>query len=98
MPYLLSGIVRDVPLRDTSDDGTDLERSLDDLSERLSNRGVAYFVCDLTPRASLIDVAATIAPGLERFSLVRLDVPVIPTGRGWPIWRRSVPTTAPRAD
>jgi hypothetical protein len=41
-----------------------------------------------------VSVISTIAPGLGRFSLVRMGLPVIHTGRGWDIWTRARDTLA----
>jgi len=82
---LLAGPVRRVALRGDAGDGTPAD-GLARVARMLSGRGVDYFVCELAPAGSLIAVATTIAPGLERFSLVRHGVPVIPTGRGQRLW------------
>jgi ribosomal protein S12 methylthiotransferase accessory factor len=83
---LLSGPVRRVPLRpDAGGDGSP-ESGLDLVRTALTGRGVGYHVCEVAPAGSLIAVATTIAPGLERFSLVQHGVPVLPTGRGQHLW------------
>ncbi|GIF46338.1 ribosomal protein S12 methylthiotransferase accessory factor YcaO [Asanoa ferruginea] len=77
---------RSVPLRaDPAGDGSP-SWGLDQVRQALARRGVGFHVCEVAPVDSLIAVATTIAPGLERFSLVRHGVPVIPTGRGWHLW------------
>jgi ribosomal protein S12 methylthiotransferase accessory factor len=43
-------------------------------------------VCDLAPPGAHVAAATVVAPGLERFGLVRHGVPVIPNGRGWHLW------------
>jgi len=83
---LLAGSVRTVGLRDDADAGTGPEAALAWLLGRLRRHGLDVHVCTVAPADSLIAVATTIVPGLERFSLVRLGVPVIPTGRGWRTW------------
>ncbi len=86
---LLSGPVRRVALRKTPDGDDDPERGLEQVGRLLRQRNIEFFVCEVAPPESLISVATTIAPGLERFSLVRLGVPVTPTGRGWRMWPRA---------
>lgn len=83
---LMSGHVRTVALRDISSTDLDPEHGLDHLTSILRRHAVEYFVCELTPPRSHIAVAATMAPGLERFSLVRFGVPILPTGRGSHLW------------
>lgn len=51
------------------------------LERHLADRGIAIYVRELTGPESHISVVATIAPQLERFSLVLLGLPVVPTGR-----------------
>lgn len=83
---LLSGPVRAVPLRaDAAGDGSP-GWGLVQVRQALAVHGIGYHVCEVAPVGSLIAVATTIAPGLERFSLVRYGVPVVPTGRGWHLW------------
>ncbi|QLQ35343.1 YcaO-like family protein [Micromonospora robiginosa] len=83
---LLSGPVRTVPLRaDGVGDGSP-GGGLAGVRRALARHGIVDHVCEVAPVGSPIAVATTIAPGLERFSLVRHGVPVIPTGRGWPLW------------
>ena len=83
---LLSGPVRAVPLRaDAAGDGSP-GWGLEQVRQALAGRGIGYHVCEVAPVGSLIAVATTIAPGLERFSLVQHGVPVVPTGRGWHLW------------
>jgi ribosomal protein S12 methylthiotransferase accessory factor len=83
---LLSGPVRAVPLRvDAAGDGSP-GWGLAQVRQALAGHGIGYHVCEVAPVGSLIAVATTIAPGLERFSLVRSGVPVVPTGRGWHLW------------
>jgi ribosomal protein S12 methylthiotransferase accessory factor len=86
---LLAGPVRRVALRDGLDGDGGPEWGLEQAGRLLSQRGIEFFVCELAPIESLIAVATTVAPGLERFSLVRLGVPVIPTGRGMRMWPRA---------
>ncbi|MFI7543440.1 YcaO-like family protein [Actinoplanes sp. NPDC049599] len=85
MPVDELGPVRSVALRGDTGDGTAAD-GLARAGRMLAERGVDYHVCELAPADSLIAVATTIAPGLERFSLVRHGVPVIPTGRGHHLW------------
>jgi len=89
---LLAGPVRSVALRGDAGDGTAGD-GLARAGRLLGDRGVDYHVCELAPAGSLIAVATTIAPGLERFSLVRHGVPVIPTGRGHHLWPAPQPAT-----
>jgi ribosomal protein S12 methylthiotransferase accessory factor len=86
---LLAGPVRRVALRDGPDGDVGPEWGLEQARRLLSRRGIEFFVCEVAPPESLIAVATVIAPGLERFSLVRLGVPVIPTGRGMRMWPRA---------
>jgi ribosomal protein S12 methylthiotransferase accessory factor len=83
---LLAGSVRTVALRADADASTDPAAALTWLIGRLRQHGLDVHTCTVAPADSLIAVATTIVPGLERFSLVRLGVPVIPTGRGWHTW------------
>ncbi|KOX11692.1 ribosomal protein S12 methylthiotransferase accessory factor [Micromonospora profundi] len=83
---LLSGPVRAVPLRaDVAGDGSP-GWGLEHIRRALVRHGIGYHVCEVAPVDSPIAVATTIAPGLERFSLVRHGMPVVPTGRGWHLW------------
>jgi ribosomal protein S12 methylthiotransferase accessory factor YcaO len=91
VPRLLSGVVRRVALRDGTDDAATVPAAVDRLARVLDDRGIGFFSYLLSPADSLVSVAAVVAPGLERFSLVRLGVPVAPTGRGHQVW-----TAAPR--
>jgi ribosomal protein S12 methylthiotransferase accessory factor len=75
-----------IPLRGAVADVSTVESSLHSVTGLLRKRGIYSYTCELTPPESLISVVSTIAPGLERFSLVRMGVPVIPTGRGWSLW------------
>lgn len=94
--HLLSGRVRNVALPDTPDIDTAPEPAVNQLAERLRRHNIEHFVCELAPPGSLVAVTTTIAPGLERFSLVRLGVPVLPTGRGWPTWAAALATRTRR--
>ncbi|GAA1874895.1 YcaO-like family protein [Asanoa iriomotensis] len=77
---------RAVPLRtDPTGDGSP-EWGRARVRQALLRHGVDHHVCEVAPVDSLIAVATTIAPGLERFSLVRHGVPVVPTGRGERLW------------
>jgi ribosomal protein S12 methylthiotransferase accessory factor len=78
-----------VPLRESVGDVSTVESSLRSVTDLLRRRGVHSYTCELAPPESLISVISTIAPGLERFSLVRTGVPIIPTGRGWSSWASS---------
>ncbi|MEU4244734.1 YcaO-like family protein [Actinoplanes sp. NPDC026619] len=83
--------MRPVPLRpDAGDDSA--EGGLATAERALGARGLAHHTADIAPAGSLIAVTTTVAPGLERFSLVRHGDPVLPTGRGWHRWPS--PTTA----
>ncbi|MFI5898550.1 hypothetical protein ACIA5D_51705, partial [Actinoplanes sp. NPDC051513] len=55
-------------------------------ARQLAGRGLGYHAGEIAPAGSLIAVTTTVAPGLERFSLVRHGDPVLPTGRGWHLW------------
>ncbi len=84
---LCSGAVRHVPLRgDVGQLGT-VESALSSVAGLLRAHGTEFYACELAPPGSEIAVVTTIAPGLERFSLVHLGMPVLPTGRGWHLWR-----------
>lgn len=65
-----------------------VESGLDTVTGLLRRHGIHPYTCELAPPGSLISVISTIAPGLERFSLIRMGLPVIPTGRRWDIWTR----------
>ena len=77
---------RAVPLRADAAGAGSPQWGLDQVRQALAAHGIDYHVCEVAPVDSLIAVATTIAPGLERFSLVRHGVPVVPTGRGWRLW------------
>jgi len=83
---LLDGQVSRVGLRPDTGDEPDPRQGLEALTRLLGEHDLEFYVYDLAPPESLIAVSCTVAPGLERFSLVRLGVPVIPTGRGWRVW------------
>ena len=83
------GDVRHVSLRGNVGNVSTVESALDTVTSLLRRRNIYSYTCELTPPESLISVVSTIAPGLERFSLVRMGIPVIPTGRGWSIWASS---------
>jgi ribosomal protein S12 methylthiotransferase accessory factor len=82
----LAGLrMRATPLR--SDAGADsAEAGLETVERALGAHGLAHYTADIAPAGSLIAVTTTVAPGLERFSLVRHGDPVLPTGRGWRLW------------
>jgi ribosomal protein S12 methylthiotransferase accessory factor len=75
-------------------DVSTVESGLDTVTGLLGRHGIHPYACELAPPGSLISVISTIAPGLERFSLVRMGLPVIPTGRGWDIRTRARATLA----
>jgi ribosomal protein S12 methylthiotransferase accessory factor len=77
---------RPVALRSDADGDGSPAWGLEQVGRALAARGVGYHVCEVAPAGSRISVATTIAPGLERFSLVQHGVPVIPTGRGRHLW------------
>lgn len=83
---LLSETVRHVALRSSVGDTGTVESCLGSVTRLLHTRGIEFYTCELTPPESEIAVTTTIAPGLERFSLLRLGAPVVPTGRGWSVW------------
>lgn len=84
---------RRVPLRTTVADVSTIESCLDGITGLLCRHGIRSYTCELAPPGSLISVMSTIAPGLERFSLVRMGLPVIPTGRGWTLWKHQTSIT-----
>jgi ribosomal protein S12 methylthiotransferase accessory factor len=75
-----------VSLRGTLSSPDTVESGLDTVTHLLKNHGIRCYTCELAPPESHICVTSTIAPGLERFSLVRFGQPVVPTGRGWSLW------------
>jgi ribosomal protein S12 methylthiotransferase accessory factor len=81
-----------VPLRRSVCDTGTVQSGLDAVTGLLREHGIRCYTCELAPPGSHIRVTSTIAPGLERFSLVRFGLPVVPTGRGWSLWTT---TTAP---
>jgi len=83
---LLSGPVRHRPLRPDPQAGTGVAGALSTLTSRLRGHDVDVYAAELAPPGSLVSVAAVVAPGLERFSLIRFGMPILPTGRGWPLW------------
>jgi ribosomal protein S12 methylthiotransferase accessory factor len=62
------------------------EAALNALITTLKRQGFECYFRDLAASDSEISVVAALVPGLERFSLVRLGVPVLPNGRGWRLW------------
>jgi len=83
--------IRPVPLR--ADPGTDsVAHGLAQVSGALAARGLGHHTGEIAPAGSLIAVTTTVAPGLERFSLVRHGDPVLPTGRGRHLWPSPVAT------
>jgi ribosomal protein S12 methylthiotransferase accessory factor len=75
-----------VPLRpDPVGDGSPAW-GLAHLTRVLAAHDIRHYAAEIAPDGSLISVASVIAPGLERFSLVRHGVPVVPTGRGRHLW------------
>jgi ribosomal protein S12 methylthiotransferase accessory factor len=83
---LVSKAVRLVALRGSVGDISTVGSCLHSVTQLLHARDIGFYTCELAPSESEIAVATTIAPGLERFSLVRLGMPVVPTGRGWSVW------------
>lgn len=79
-----------VSLRGTVGDVSTVQSSLDTVTDLLHQHSIYSYTCELTPPESLVSVASTIAPGLERFSLVRMGLPVLPTGRGQSVWTSAV--------
>lgn len=82
----LAEAVRHVSLRGNVGEVGTVESSLRSVTGLLQACGIEFYACELAPPDSEIAVVTTIAPGLERFSLVHLGMPVIPTGRGWSLW------------
>jgi ribosomal protein S12 methylthiotransferase accessory factor len=78
--------VAHVPLRGTVGAVDTVQSSLDSVTGLLRKHAICWYTCELTPPQSHISVTSTIAPGLERFSMVRFGLPVVPTGRGWNLW------------
>ncbi len=83
---LLTGRIRQVPLRANLTDAASVDAALDRVAGQLHSHELEYYHVELTPADSLVSVATVVAPGLERFSLVHLGLPVVPTGRGWSLW------------
>jgi ribosomal protein S12 methylthiotransferase accessory factor len=81
--------VEHVSLRPTVGNVGTVRSSLDTVTGLLRKHGIHCYTCELAPPGSHISVTSTIAPGLERFSLVRFGLPVVPTGRGWNLWMSS---------
>ncbi len=73
----------------------DPERELALLHRMLAARDIRAFHRVLTSPDSLIGVTSTVAPGLERFSLVRYGNPVLPSGRGIGHWRAATQKNRP---
>lgn len=85
--------MRAVRLRpDAGDDSA--EGGLEAVERALGAHGLAHHAADIAPADSFIAVTTTVAPGLERFSLVRHGDPVLPTGRGWHLWPSSTTAAA----
>jgi ribosomal protein S12 methylthiotransferase accessory factor len=62
--------------------------ALHSLTVDLQRKGFECYLRDLAPSDSQVSVVAALVPGLERFSLVRLGLPVLPNGRGWHLWKQ----------
>jgi ribosomal protein S12 methylthiotransferase accessory factor len=86
VPLLLAGQVHPVGVPVDPPDIDDPAGRLAWLESRLTRHGIATFSRELAPEGSLISVIASYAPALDRFSLVRLGMPVVPTGRAWALW------------
>jgi ribosomal protein S12 methylthiotransferase accessory factor len=85
LPPLLASI-RPVPLRSDPPGPGSPAWGLAEVAKALAEHGIRHYSAEIAPVGSLISVATTIAPGLERFSLVHHGVPVVPTGRGRHLW------------
>jgi ribosomal protein S12 methylthiotransferase accessory factor len=92
---LLAGDVTEVDLRKGYSPGT-VHAGLRAVTARLKHHGMTRYSQELTPADAHMCVVATLVPGLERFSLVRLGVPVLPVGRGWALWSEAATTAGPR--
>ncbi len=88
-PAVLSVSHRAAWSRGTVGDVSTAESGPDTMTGLVRRHGIRPCSCELAPPGSLISVISAIAPGLERFSLARLGLPVIPTGRGWDMWTRA---------
>lgn len=76
----------------TGDDPStgDVDRALDHIVTLLRTSGISCFTSLLSdPAQDGLAVVSCLAPGLERFSIVRHGHPVVPTGRGREIWERA---------
>jgi YcaO cyclodehydratase, ATP-ad Mg2+-binding len=81
--------VRKVPVR-PDPPGTDTPpRRLRWLDARLAAHAIPTFSRELAPAGSHVSVVATVAPALDRFSLVLHGTPVLPTGRAFRLWRQT---------
>ena len=90
------GVTSDWPTTRDPSDGGDVDRALDHVRRTLRDAGISSFTSLLTsPDQDRLAVVSCLAPGLERFSIVRHGHPVVPAGRGRPIWDRAL---ASRAD
>jgi ribosomal protein S12 methylthiotransferase accessory factor len=87
---LLADQVTEVDFDQGHSPGT-VDASLRAVVARLEYHGLPYYSRELTPADAHICVVATLVPGLERFSLVRLGVPVLPVGRGWALFKATMP-------
>lgn len=59
---------------------------LDSVTAALENAGLTAFTRVLSEPGSHVTAVSCLVPGLERFSMVRSGMPVVPTGRGRQIW------------
>lgn len=80
----------DVPLRsqDASLLALSPEQCVDFILERLAEADCPVYWRQLGPQRAPVKIVTALAPGVERFNAVSGGLPVIPTGRGFSLWKR----------
>jgi ribosomal protein S12 methylthiotransferase accessory factor len=84
----LGGTVK-AALKPPVDATNDVETELAALVALLDGVSLTPYFGTVSTDESLVSVVTAVAPGLERFSLVHMGIPVVPTGRGLRAWREA---------
>lgn len=77
---------RSVPIRESPAALGGPHDCLSRVEAALRSRGIPVLTSWLTPADADIAVGSILAPRLDRFSMVLQGMPVVPTGRGYPMW------------
>jgi ribosomal protein S12 methylthiotransferase accessory factor len=76
-----------VPLQSPRSYSLNVGAMLLDIQRNLAMHGFKVYRTTISPQESTIAVVTAVVPGLDRFSLVHLGIPVVPTGRGMSRWQ-----------